>query len=225
MLRAHLVPDVEAPPNLSLCVGDDDGAVREFHRLFRAGAAGGVRTRSKGRLLRATLVYLDAFADDPTGTARLGGHLLVRGGDAVVVAPGFPLDRVERRLERLGYRVAGVPGVPLDPDALEVILWSPRLAVDTDAWAALDREFPSREPELPLRSVRLPLRRAVVGRTDLETWSDARTLVELTWLVAPSGRFGEADLALARCLLEQVDVRACGGDDGALLAALRDDPS
>ena len=58
LLRAHVVAQVEAPPNLSLFLGDDEGPVRALHRLYRGGSVV-LHTRSEGRLIRAAVSYLD----------------------------------------------------------------------------------------------------------------------------------------------------------------------
>jgi len=222
------VSDIEAPSNLTLLVGAHDGRVREFHQLFR-GAVVAVRTRSRGRLVRAALAHLDAYGVEPPRTVRLDGRLLVRDSVAVIVDPalGFALDRAERRLERLGYRVADVAGVPIDRDRLDVKLWPPRLEVDRAALAAFDREYPPEEPEVELTERRLPVRALALWQGDPPgDGSGARRLASTARLVPPSlsERAAAADLRLARRLMTEWDVRTCPGDDAALLGLLRDGP-
>jgi hypothetical protein len=201
LLPAHVVPEIEAPPNLSLFVGGDEGPVRELHRLYR-GAMVVVHTRSEGRLLRAALAHLDGFADLPPGLLQLNARVLVRDGAALLVSALLAgnLDRVERRLERLGYQVVDVEGAPVDRAAAEVVLWSPRLEIDPDALADVERDHPRERREFPLAPARLPIRGLVTLVGDPETngqRSPARRLVDLAHLVlSDDGLVHPGDLEL-----------------------------
>ena len=201
LLPAHVVPEIEAAPNLSLFVGGDEGPVRALHRLYR-GALVAVHTRSEGRLLRAVLAHLDGFADLPPDVIRLNARVLVRDGAAVLVSArlGGNLDRIERRLERLGYQVTDVEGAPVDRETAEVVLWSPRLEIAPDALADLEREHPRERREFALAPARLPIRGLVTFAGDPETdgqRSPARRLVDLAHLVfGRDGLVHAADLEL-----------------------------
>lgn len=226
LIPSHVVPGVEAPPNLSATLGADDGPVRDFHFLYR-GASSVVRTDSRGRLLRATLASLDAFADPPPGTVRLHARLLERAGKAVLVdlMLGSQLDRVARRLERLGYRFADTHGTALDRTTLEAVRCAPRLEIDADALAALAGEHPVGPGELPLTSASVPVTRVIVlARVHDETdRSAARSLVALAPLVTSlDGRLDADDLELLGRLDGQgLVTRTEGLDDRELIELLR----
>jgi hypothetical protein len=229
VLRAHVVSGVDAPPNLSLFVGNDRGQVRELHRLYRGGFVM-VHTRSEGRLLRAALSYLEGFAEPAGDIVRLNVRLLIREQAAVLVDTqiGPQLDRIERRLERLGYQVADVPGAPLDGEAAEVALGPPQLEVDAGALAAFDDQHPRGDREFPLVEARLPIRAVVVfgNEADHEPGSPARRLTRLAHLLlASDGVVRAGDLDLLRRLDEKGVVQVVGSlndrDLTELLGSLR----
>jgi hypothetical protein len=225
LLEAHVVPDIQAPANLSMLVGEDNGPVREFHRLFRGGQLV-ARTRSRGRLVRSTLSYLDAFVDEPVGTVRLDARLLVRDGGAVLIDPmlRFSLERLERRLEHTGYRFADVLGAPVDREQLEVKLWPPRLEIDRGALEVLNREYPPEVSEFELAAVQLPVHALVLLHADSENgWSASRRLLSVTRLVEPllGSSVAADDLRLARRLVDAWEVAPCPPEDAALMSLLR----
>jgi hypothetical protein len=158
LLRAYVVPDVDAPPNVSLFVGDADRQVRELNRLHRGGGVA-LHTRSMGRLVRAAVAHLDGYLPLPEGVRRLHARVLVRDGMAVLVTHMYArmLGGIERRLERVGYQVADTYGAPVDPRTHEVVLAPPRFELDAGSVASLDRDFPPERREFPLASVRLPI--------------------------------------------------------------------
>jgi hypothetical protein len=221
-----MVASVEAPPNLSLFLGDGEGPVRALHRLYRGGSVA-LHTRSEGRLLRAAVSYLDAFADPPPGTVRFSARLLVRDNAAVLV-DGFlwgQVGRIERRLERLGYQLADLPAPALDPQTAEVLCWPPRLKVDGAALAALDCEHPPDRREFQLVDARIPIRAvvAVGGEPNQDDGaSPARRLAGLAHLAlaGPDGT-GREGLDLVRRLDEQgLVTRTLFGEDRALAELL-----
>jgi hypothetical protein len=223
VLAASVVPDVDAPPNLSLKLGDDTARIRDLDVLYH-GATPAVKTRSRRRLLRATRTFLDAFADPP-GTLRLNARLLASNGTAVLVDDWLRevLERVERRIERFGYRVVDVAGVPIEPETLAVELRPPRLAVDRDAWAAVERDYPGDDGHEP-SAARLTVGHVVMWNRQRDTdQSGAQRLAALLPLLALHGREPQGpDLELARRVYYQWDVRSCPAEDAALLAQLRE---
>jgi hypothetical protein len=220
VLRAHVVPDVDAPPNLSLLVGSSDGRRREFHHLYR-GSAAVVRARSKGRLVRAALAHLDAYGATPRGTVRLDGRVLVRDGTAMVVDSllASTLDRVERRAQRLGYAVVDVAGVPIDEEQRAVALWPPRLDIDHDALTAVNHEDPPEEGEAELAAAQLPVRGVALLRLGSDAdRSPAGRLVSVARLVAPDyeAHLAASELVLAQHLMNGWSTRLCSGDEELL---------
>jgi hypothetical protein len=226
LLRDEFVPNEDAPPNLSVFVGDESGPIREMHRLYRGGVTV-LHTRSMGRLLRATLAHLDGFFDPPATTLRLGARVVERDGTAVLVDAmlGPALDRIERRLEQVGYRCADVPFASLARDSLELALWPPRVHVDPEALARLDQDHPRERRELAVSCEQLPIRALVMPphTDDSRPVSPARGLVELAALaVTPDGLVDAHDLGVLRRLQErEVVMRPGGWDDRQLFDLLR----
>src|ERR1700693_4119150 len=101
---------IDAPPNLSLFVGGDEGPVRELHRLYR-GAIVVVHTRSEGRLLRAALAHLDGCPAQPVALRRR------RRGPRARTAPALP---------RGHSRGAHPLGGPPPPRRARAPRWMPR---------------------------------------------------------------------------------------------------
>ncbi|MGH9177319.1 MAG: hypothetical protein ACRD0N_02025 [Acidimicrobiales bacterium] len=147
-LAAHLVPDVEAPDNFTLLVGQrgDGEASRPargravgggFHFLYRSSASM-VRTRDPHRLARALLHHLDGFRPDAgAGLLQLSVSVLVGEAGAVLAPASLRgwLEVVERRLNARGLIVADLPWVAVDADRGEVVVPEPDLRVD---WSAFD---------------------------------------------------------------------------------------
>jgi hypothetical protein len=189
-VRPLVVPDVEAPPNLSLLFGDDDGHIRGLHFLYRSGLSV-VRTDSPGRLLRAALRHLEGFAPAPPGATRVNAKLLVRGDEAMLVDSRFggTVDVLERRLHRRGFRLVDVHAPLLDRETLEVTLAGPRLDVDTDGRAEIDRRHPPTPREIELHDGRYRLRGLIVwGNPEPDGQSPAQRFAELTPLASsPDG--------------------------------------
>jgi hypothetical protein len=139
-LAAHLVPDVEAPPNYSVQLGEPSasGPATGFHFLYRSSASV-VRTRDARRVVRGLFTHLSSHRVDPgPGLLRVHGVTLVAGGTALLAPPvlrQWP-ELLERRLNGQGVRFADTPWALVDPTRAEVVVPDPSLEVD---WSALDR--------------------------------------------------------------------------------------
>jgi hypothetical protein len=185
-----------------------------------------VRTPSLGRLVRAAINHLDAYDPRPTRSIRLDARLLVHEHQAVLVDPslGPTTERVERRLERLGYRVADVAHVMIDEQRLEVVTHPPRFDMDKAALSALNREFPPETIEFSPRGSALPVRSFLLRSVDPERKpSPAVQLAALTRLAAPNARsITPSDLGVGGRLLAAWDVRACPSEDRGLLSVARE---
>ena len=161
-LRAHLVADVEAPPNYSVQLGERSasGAATGFHFLYRSSASV-VRSRDARRVVRGLFTHLSSHRVDPApGLLRVHGVTLV-AGDTAVLAPAvlrqWP-ELIERRLNGKGMRFADTPWALVDPTRGEVVVPEPSLEVD---WSALDRLDPlvggRSRPDPPVEAGRYPL--------------------------------------------------------------------
>lgn len=219
-LAAHVEPDYEAPPNLSLKLGALRGRAQDFHLLY-CGGRQVLRTRSVWRLLQVALLYVDALGHG--APARLNARLLEIGGIAVLVDDWLTqaLDSVERRAERLGYRVIDTAGVPVDPERGCVIVTAPTMAIDRAAWADLDEAYPPDGRDV-VGPASLPLGSIVVLDRQLEdAASPAARVIALARIAVPTGRpLQESDLALAVRIHRRCAVHACAAEGAALLDVL-----
>jgi hypothetical protein len=225
-LRPQVETELEAPPNLSLTFGEGHGRVRGLHFLYRSGLSV-VRTDSPGRLLRGAIRHLEGFASAPPGMTRVNAKLLVRDGEATLVDGRFggTVDMLERRLHRMGYRLVDVHAPLLDRDTLDIKLEAPRLDVDPDGRAEIDRQYPPKPHEIELHDGRFRLRGLVVwGDPTPDGQSPAQRYAELTPLA--TGRDGTIvadDLdVLARLSRSCEILRIEYPDARQLLSALRD---
>jgi hypothetical protein len=189
-LGPQVEPGVDAPPNLSLTFGATDGRVRDFHFLYRRGLSV-LRTSSRGRALRGTLRYLESFAPTPSDRTALNAKLFIRDGDAVLVDTrlGATVDSLERRLHRLGLRLVDVHAPLLDPETLEITLEAPRLELDLEGRAEIDRLYPPTSQEVELAEERYRLAGIIAwGDVTSDGRSPAQRFAELTPLVASPER-------------------------------------
>jgi hypothetical protein len=163
LLAPHVVDDVEAPPNLSLAVGTDDGTRRGVHLLYRS-CARELRTPSLGRLLRAVPAQLDGYAPPPRDRIRLNARALVAADHAVLLDGrcDAQLERAEPRLARAGYRRSDAPFVEIDTATGELVLGPPRVDFAPAAAAALEADDPPGDREVLLDGRRLPVRSMLV---------------------------------------------------------------
>jgi hypothetical protein len=224
-LRPHHEANLDAPPNLSLTFGTTDGRVRSLHFLYRSGQSV-VRTRSRGRLLRGALRHLEGFAPASLDMTGMNARLLVRDGHATLVDGRFgaTLDVLERRLHRLGFRIVDVHTPRVDRETLEIKLEVPRLELDPDGRAEIDRRYPPTPQEVELEDRRYRLERIVAWGDDaLDGRSPAQRFAELTPLVAGTdGRIASEDLdALTRVSSACEVQRISYPDARQLLQALR----
>jgi hypothetical protein len=225
-LRSHVEVDLDAPPNLSLTLGETDGRVRGLHFLYRSGLSV-VRTDSPGRLLRGAIRHLDGFAPTPADMTRMNAKLLVRDGDAMLVDGRFggTVDMVERRINRLGYRLVDVHAPLLDRESLEIQLHAPHLDVDPEGRAEIDGRYPPTPHEVELHDGRYRLRGLVVwGDQAPDGRSPAQRYAELTALATGGdGTIVADDLdVLVRLSRSSEILRIEYPDARQLVAALRE---
>lgn len=216
---------IEAQPNLSLLLGATRGSVRDFHWLFHGGTAM-VRTRSVGRLVRATIAHLDSFGPSDPGRFDVNARLLVRRGTAVLVDPllGGAVDQLEQRLHGVGFQVADVALVSVDRQRLEVVMSPSRFEVDADALRALERDFPPSASELTSTSAILPVRAFITAAPRAElAGSAAARLVAMTRLLSEHAHEPARleDLLTGRRLLDGWEICPCGPEEHSLLEVAR----
>jgi hypothetical protein len=135
-LAAHHVEGLDAPPNYSVQIGGSNGAASGFHFLYRSSTSV-IRTRDPHRVVRGLFTHLSSHTDGQPGTLRVQGVTLVAGDVALLAPPvlrQWP-DRLERRLNGRGLRVADTPWAHVDPERAEVVIPEPALDID---WSALD---------------------------------------------------------------------------------------
>jgi len=224
-LRPRVETNLEAPPNLSLTFGSTEGRVRQRHLLYRSGLSV-VRTSSRGRVLRGALRYLESYSPVPSDVTSMNAKLLVHDGEAVLVDGrfGITVDVLERRLERLGLRVVDVHKPRLDPETLVIHVEAPRLEIDADGRAEIDRRYPPAPNEVELQKGRYPLAGIVIwGGEASDERSPAQRFAELTPLiVARDGHLAPEDLeVLARVNASCEIVRTHQADARHVLEALR----
>jgi len=224
-VRPQVERGIDAPPNLSLTFGATNGRLRDRHFLYRSGMSV-VRTSSRGRVLRGALRYLESYSSVPSDVTGMNAKLLVRDGEAVLVDGrfGMTVDVLERRLERLGLRVVDVHTPRLDPETLDIRVEAPRLEIDPDGRAEIDRRYPTAPREVELQKGRYPLAGVVTWGGDAsDERSPAQRFADLTPLVvARDGHLAPEDLeVLARVNASCEIVRTPQGDARHLFEALR----
>ena len=231
-LRALLAPSVlsgvEAYPNITIQVGEDQKRVRAVPFVYRRGALA-ARATSIGHAVRATLGLLETF-----GPARgchprlrpLRARALLGANGAVLVSEMFGpgLENQARRLWRDGLRI--VPGAPilLDPGTLEVVVRAPRFDYDPDALSELDRRYPRHETEFGFEDVRAPVRSVAIFTLCPPDPGPAELLAQLFAFAVGNQRPAcVEDLALLAALQQNARVRIVREFDiEALIAELRD---
>lgn len=142
LLRAHLAPDVSAPPNYSLWLAERNGdrrGVRELHMLFRSWRKV-TRARSTGRAVRALLHHLESHLPAPDDALAVRAHaLLTARHEAVLVPWGLGMeDDHEPRLRRFGVNVVDSPRATIDLVSGEMLVRPSRLEVDEQVLAEVD---------------------------------------------------------------------------------------
>ena len=161
-LKAHLVPEVEAPSNYSVSIGETgaDGRSAGFHFLYRSSSAV-VRTRDPERVVRALMAWLHSHREEqPQDVLRVWGTALISEHGAVVGPPAVQhaLEVVERRLNSRGIRVVDAPTVPIDPQRSEVVVPEPDLEIDWSVLADLADAVPGpRRADPPVPPGRYPI--------------------------------------------------------------------
>ena len=158
-LQRYLVQDVQAPPNFSLRLSSGDGGAgsQKLKFLYR-GHGCIIRSRSRARVVRGLLNYLDAFVAPPDGTLRVRSFALVKQGKAYLVPRMIEvwLDLLSSPLHKAGFQFVDVQNAAVDLATRELVVPELHLAIDTKALETVQRESGGREPP-PIGPGRYPI--------------------------------------------------------------------
>lgn len=213
----------EAPPNLSVVVGERSGRSRSKHQLHVQGRLV-CTTASDGSLVRAVVRSLVALAvGAPAGTLALGA-VAVLGRDRVATAVdrrlAADLDRLAPRLRRSGHRIVDLPHIPVRPAAATAVLPDAAGALGL-AVGALDRRWPRAGSDDDLTAGDVWLDRIVyAGNPQPE--SPAAAIADMVPMARDqTGRVRTHDIDDLAVLASATTTRGVyAGDRAALLGAL-----
>lgn len=167
ILRAILAPalvDVRSEPRLALLSTPDRGRVPGMHFVHLDDGLV-FRSASRGRALRALLVFLDSCAPPDPGRISLDAHVLMDPREVVLVGGWFRelLDLAEPRLARHRWRVGPGPRVVVDRERFEIVGGMTRLVLDPEASVRLDELDPLPRDRGILPGARTITRALLVG--------------------------------------------------------------
>jgi hypothetical protein len=142
-----------APAVYSVVVSDGKGdrgqPGRKFHVLYRHDSPM-VRTLHLPTLVRSLLAELDSLTFSQRDDLMFMGAGLVASNGSVALGPGamsMYLDRLGRRVERAGLRLAPARFVAVDPRSGQIVPVPSQLDVSPNAVARLGTVFPSDRPD------------------------------------------------------------------------------
>jgi hypothetical protein len=212
----------DAPPNLSIVVGESAGRTRAKHQLHVQSRLLNV-IRSDGGLVRAIARALATLAvEPPPGTLPLNALLLI-GPDGTAVAVDSHLSMDVRplgaRLRRQGLRIAHPPRLDFDPDRSVAVLGDPAAALGVSKLALAARwPIGPEDDDLVAGEVRI-VRFVYVGRPEPESRADSVADM-LLMLRDPTGRLDRGKVARLAALTEGLELRGVFVGDRRRLAAL-----
>jgi hypothetical protein len=143
-----------APAVYSVVVSDGNGdrgsrPGRQFHVLYRHDSPL-VRTLHLPTLVRSLFAELDSLTFSQRDDAMFVGAGLVASNGSLALGPGamsMYLDRLGRRVERAGLRLAAARFVAVDPRSGQVIPVPSQLDISPNAVARLGTVIPSDRPD------------------------------------------------------------------------------
>ena len=212
----------EAPPNLSIVVGETAGRSRTKHQLHVQGHLSSMIS-GDGGLIRAVIRALGALAvDPPPGSLRLDAFVMVDAGGAVVA--------VDRRLSadvrilgpsvrRRGWRVIHLPHLAAWPDRGTAVLPDGAAAIGV-ARSAIDARWPLEPGDDDLAAGEVTITRFVyAGRAEPESRGDG--VADMVPMVRdPTNRVHRTDVAQLAALTAHLPIDGVLMRDRARLSAL-----
>ena len=212
----------EAPPNLSIVLGDSEGRTRSKHQLHVQGQLLSA-VAGDGGLVRAVIRALGALAaEPPSGTFPLNACLVVEpGGSAVAVDWRLTaeLQQLEPLLRRRGRLLLRLPLLHVWPDRRAAWLPDAPAAVGVSV-SDLDARWPLEPGDDGLKAGEVPIHRFVFpGPPTLESPAEKVAAIVPT-LRDPSNRVGRGDVARLATLTADLAVDAMLMGDRSRLARL-----
>lgn len=203
----------DAPPNVSVVVGERTGRTRSKHQLHVQGHLTS-QISGDGGLLRALIRALGALASRPEpGTLLIGAFLVIEpDGAAVAVDQRLAADvrLLGPRLRRSGRRVIHVPHLGVRPDQGTAVLPDAATAVGVSV-EALDARWPQEPGDDDLAAGELAITRLIhAGRPKPESRGDA--VSDMVPMVRDrTGRVSRADVTQLAALTARLPL------DGVLI--------
>lgn len=169
---AHYRPDIAAPDNLSVVLGDTGRRGRRDMSVLLSGNSVVARSRSASRVVRALAAYLSCLLDPEEGLVRVDAVGALIEGEAVLLPKAIlsSLEQVQAPLARLGFALVDAPFADLDVDKGALVVAAPRVSCDE----SVIRDLPAPDPvasepgsvppgRYDLRSWLLPVRHGAAG--------------------------------------------------------------
>lgn len=137
VLGPCLVPDVPAPPNVSL-LHTEAGVGQGLFLCYRSGVLVG-RARAPRRAFETALAHLSSFDSSDHARVAVPGMVFVRDSFAAVlpVPARMVQDTLVPRLRRSGWALADVLSADLDPDTGDLVVQPSSVAIDRGALTGL----------------------------------------------------------------------------------------
>lgn len=210
----------DAPPNLSVVVGETSGRTSTKHNLYVQGQLAST-TRSEGALVRAIIRALAALGTAiPDDTLTINAFLLIDPMGAVTAVDRrltADFRHLEPRLRRSGHRAVDAPHLCVRPEAPTVVLPDTRrtVAIELDE---LDRRWPREKWDDDLLAGDLALSRLVYGgHPDPQSLSAA--VADMVSLVRDArGRVATDAVVLLAELAGRVETEGVPGQDPKTLS-------
>jgi hypothetical protein len=221
-LASNAVGIQNAPPNISVVLGERTGPARSKHQLHVQGQLTSMIS-GDGGLVRAVVRALGALAAPPApGTLSIGAFLVIEpDGAAVAIDRRLAADvrRLGPRLRRADRRVIHVPRLDVRPEDGTAILPDAAAAVGVRL-ADVDARWPLQRGDDDLTAGELVISRLIyAGRSKPESHGDA--VADMVPMVRDqTGRVTRADVAGIAALTTHFALDGVLIQDRARLAAL-----